>query len=117
MWLIGWEASTAMTENPYQAPTAVSETSYPHPPTPDRPDGSIAYGVGVRILGLASMVYGSWTAFYGLLYATGIPEVNQGDKLLSFAGGMFLVVAGLLLTGLAPAIVRLRYPRSRSEHL
>lgn len=106
-----------MTENPYQPPASLSDSPGSHPPTPVHPEGAVAYGVGVRIVGLVSMVYGSWYAFFGLLYNTGIPEANEGDQKLSFAGGMFLVVAGLLLTGLAPTVVRLSYPRSRPEHL
>jgi hypothetical protein len=52
------------------------------------------------------------------LYATGIPEVNEGDARLNFGGGMFLFLAGLMLTGFAPLIVRLSYPKSRfAEHV
>jgi hypothetical protein len=104
-----------MTENPYQAPATVSEAPAQ---LQDKPDGSIAYGVGVRIFGLANMVYGAWYAFFGFLYATGVPEANEGDAKLNFGGGMFLFLAGLLLTGFAPLIVRLSYPKSRfAEHV
>jgi hypothetical protein len=107
-----------MTENPYQAPAAISEVPDQQQPARDKPDGSIAYGVAVRILGLFSMVYGAWCAFFGFLYATGIPEVNEGDARLNFGGGMFLFLAGLMLTGFAPLIVRLSYPKSRfAEHV
>lgn len=100
-----------MIENPYQSPETEEPLSIPC--RQERPPGgAIAYGVAVRILGLTSMLYGAWYLFFGFLYLSGIPQANDGDMQFSAASGLFLFFTGLLLTGFAPLIVRLSYPKS-----
>lgn len=105
--------SLAMTENPYQPPTTPAERPTTEDASQPTADGSIAYGVMVRSLGLASLLYGAWSVSFAFMYAAGVPEANEGEKQLTFAGGMFLVLVGLMLLGFAPLVVRLSYPHSR----
>jgi hypothetical protein len=55
--------------------------------------------------------YGVYYLSTLICYAAGMPEINPGDRIATLVGGTTMTVGGILLIGIAKAVVAISYPK------
>jgi hypothetical protein len=74
------------------------------------------FGLILRILGAALVLYGSWYLSFAVSQALRlVREETQGDHRIYFINGMVMLGIGMLLVRFSGEIVRFSYPRDRDD--